>query len=455
MLLLAVLLTAVLLCSAAGQAAEPGTGQAENLPELLQEASQQGEALQAVLNIENPSAALRKRFVELWGGRIILLEGHVDCVSYEEDRTVLLIRAGDYTEPLHGPDFSVESTYEEPVYLQNRWGEIQEGDNITLLARIGEELPESGIIPLEPSTVWYRSGSTVEYLLGEEYTSGEMVTDLQNALNKAGFDCGEADGAVGSRTREAAAAFRASRGLQPRETIDRELAAYLRVRLDPQYDEVVQAFASETAEVGKSVRQVLKAAFRGEGLEGVWDMGDTGTTQASELADMSTEEIIASVSGLFTTDQYRSGILASVSLAQFILESDCGRSQLSQLANDLFGIKCSTSGNNWSGSTWDGVSYCRKATKEHRPDGSTYTIMANFRYYTCIEDSIADHSAYLVNAMNGSRHRYEGIRGCESYQAAAAKLQNGGYATSPTYAATLCAIIERYGLTKYDLKNEE
>ena len=178
MLLLAALLPAVLLCPASGLAAQSGTGQAESLTELLQDASEQGEALQAVLQIENPSAALRKRFVEIWGGRSILLEGHIDCVSYEEDRTVLLVRAGDYTEPLHGPDFSVESTYEEPVYLQNRWGEIQEGDNITLLARIGEELPESGIIPLEPSTVWYRSGSTVEYLMGEEYTSGEMVTDL-------------------------------------------------------------------------------------------------------------------------------------------------------------------------------------------------------------------------------------------------------------------------------------
>ena len=72
-------------------------------------------------------------------------------------------------------------------------------------------------------------------------------------------------------------------------------------------------------------------------------------TQATVFANLSEKEVIAKVGALFTADQKKSGILASVSLAQFILESGYGKSELAQNANNCFGMKKSLSGNTWSG----------------------------------------------------------------------------------------------------------
>ena len=64
-------------------------------------------------------------------------------------------------------------------------------------------------------------------------------------------------------------------------------------------------------------------------------------------------------------------------------------------------MKISLSGNNWSGSAWDGVNYYAKRTYEYGSRGR-YSITAKFRKYSCAEDSIEDHSAYLLGAKNGS-----------------------------------------------------
>ena len=77
-------------------------------------------------------------------------------------------------------------------------------------------------------------------------------------------------------------------------------------------------------------------------------------TQASALRNLSEADAIKKVGALFTADQKKTGILASVSLAQFILESGYGKSELAQNANNVFGMKCSLSGNTWTGSTWTG-----------------------------------------------------------------------------------------------------
>lgn len=181
----------------------------------------------------------------------------------------------------------------------------------------------------------------------------------------------------------------------------------------------------------------------------------TATTglQASALKDLSEADVIAKVGPLFTADQKKTGILASVSLAQFILESGYGKSELAQNANNCFGMKKSLSGNTWGNSTWDGVSIYTKKTQEQNPDGSYETITADFRKYPCVEDSIADHSAYLLGAMNGSRKRYDGIAGMTDYKAVVQLIKDGGYATSLSYVQNLCGIIERWNLTQYDAAN--
>ena len=176
--------------------------------------------------------------------------------------------------------------------------------------------------------------------------------------------------------------------------------------------------------------------------------------QAREFANLTESQVVAKVGSLFTADQKKSGILASVSMAQFILESGYGKSELAQGANNCFGMKKSLSGNTWSGSTWDGCSVYTKKTQEQNADGSYVTITADFRRYGCVEDSIADHSAYLLGAKNGSKLRYKGLKGCTDYKKAAQIIKDGGYATSLTYVDKLCSIIERWKLTQYDVAGE-
>ena len=176
--------------------------------------------------------------------------------------------------------------------------------------------------------------------------------------------------------------------------------------------------------------------------------------QAREFVSLSEAQVIAKIGPLFTADQKKSGILASVSMAQFILESGYGKSELALGANNCFGMKKSLSGNTWGGSTWDGSSVYTKKTQEQNADGSYVTITADFRRYSCVEDSIADHSAYLLGARNGNKLRYDGLKGCTDYKKAVQIIKDGGYATSLTYVEKLCSIIEKWKLTQYDVAGE-
>ena len=195
-------------------------------------------------------------------------------------------------------------------------------------------------------------------------------------------------------------------------------------------------------------RQAVKAKMSGTPVP-TPSVPETSGTQASAFKNLSEADVIAKVGPLFTADQKKSGILASVSLAQFILESGYGKSELAQNANNCFGMKKSLSGNTWSGSAWDGKSIYTKQTQEEE-NGQMITITADLRKYAKVEDSIADHSAYLLGAKNGSALRYNGLKGCTNYKKAVQIIKDGGYATSSTYIRNLCSIIERWNLTKYD-----
>ena len=169
------------------------------------------------------------------------------------------------------------------------------------------------------------------------------------------------------------------------------------------------------------------------------------------FASLSEKDAVSVIGELCREDMKKSGILASISAAQFILESGYGKSELGQNANNMFGMKKSLSGNTWTGSTWDGTSVYTKKTQEQNADGTYETITADFRKYPCVEDSVADHSAYLLGAKNGSKLRYAGIKGMTDYKKVAQLIKNGGYATSLTYVDKLCSIIEKWNLTQYDV----
>ena len=86
-------------------------------------------------------------------------------------------------------------------------------------------------------------------------------------------------------------------------------------------------------------------------------------------------------------------------------------------------------------------------------NGKYITVTAEFRKYPDIAKSIADHSAYLLGAMNGKKKRYAGLEGETSYKKAITIIKNGGYATSPDYIEKICGLIEKYNLTRYDVSS--
>ncbi len=121
-------------------------------------------------------------------------------------------------------------------------------------------------------------------------------------------------------------------------------------------------------------------------------------------------------------------IPASITLAQGVLESGAGRSELALKANNHFGIKC----NGWTG---------RKSYHDDDELGEC------FRAYNNVYESYEDHSMFLVNSK-----RYSSLFQLKmtDYKGWARGLKSCGYATSPTYASKLIEIIELYKLYEYD-----
>lgn len=126
------------------------------------------------------------------------------------------------------------------------------------------------------------------------------------------------------------------------------------------------------------------------------------------------------------------GILASLTIAQAILESAWGKSSI---GNNIFGIKANSS---WKGKTQ------MAPTKEHL-NGKWVTVNAKFRDYDSIEDSIKDHTSLFVRLS-----RYANLLGELDYERACYLVWKDGYATDPDYPAKLTSIIRQYKLYEFD-----
>ena len=123
------------------------------------------------------------------------------------------------------------------------------------------------------------------------------------------------------------------------------------------------------------------------------------------------------------------GIPASITLAQGLLESGAGRSQLSQQSNNHFGIKCHK---DWQGKS---VNY-----DDDKPQEC-------FRKYKNPEASFIDHSKFLVEKK---RYAFLFDLPKDNYIKWAFGLKKAGYATDPKYPKKLIKYIERYSLYQYD-----
>ncbi len=169
-------------------------------------------------------------------------------------------------------------------------------------------------------------------------------------------------------------------------------------------------------------------------------------TQASQITGTEQERAGQLSKIIHKTD--KSGINHSLTCGQAILESGYCTTELAVNANNLFGMKCTLSGNTWP-SVWNGKDYYTKYSLEYE-NGQWVNRKAKFRKYPCIEDSIKDHSMYLMNAMKGSARRYPDIEKIKNYKNAIRLVKAGGYATDPDYVGKLENIIEKYKLYACD-----
>lgn len=130
----------------------------------------------------------------------------------------------------------------------------------------------------------------------------------------------------------------------------------------------------------------------------------------------------------------RTGVPASITLAQGILESNSGLSTLSRESNNHFGIKCHK--------TWTG----KKVYHDDDAKGEC------FRAYAKPEDSFRDHSDFLRY-----NDRYKSLFDLDlsDYKSWCFGLKAAGYATDPKYATKLIDIIEKYNLGRYDIGKVE
>lgn len=146
-------------------------------------------------------------------------------------------------------------------------------------------------------------------------------------------------------------------------------------------------------------------------------------------AGISAEDYINRYKDLAVSEMNRTGIPASITLAQGMIESDYGRSRLAREANNYFGIKCH---NDWTG-----------PTIRHNDDRRNEC----FRKYRKPEESFYDHSDFLKSSS-----RYSSLFNSDptDYKAWARGLKRTGYATNPKYANMLISTIEENNLWYFD-----
>ncbi len=146
-------------------------------------------------------------------------------------------------------------------------------------------------------------------------------------------------------------------------------------------------------------------------------------------------QYIALYKDIAVNEMHRTGIPASIKMAQALLESGAGQSVLAKSANNHFGIKC--------GGQWDGETYYRE--DDDYKNGKL--VKSCFRKFDSAYKSFLAHSDFLV-----SQKRYAFLFDIHhsDYSGWAHGLKKAGYATDRKYPQKLIDIIEKYELYKLD-----
>jgi flagellum-specific peptidoglycan hydrolase FlgJ len=192
---------------------------------------------------------------------------------------------------------------------------------------------------------------------------------------------------------------------------------------------------------GGATADSKQAAEKNESLAVVAAADTHRPAPSSRASRESLHPFIASAIEPAQRSQLATGVPASVTIAQAILESDWGKSGLAVRGQNYFGIKA-TKGPGPAGvitmNTWEVM------------NGKNVTVSAGFRKYNNMEESFTDHGNFLAN---GPRYA-KAMAVKDDARAFARAIHAAGYATDPAYSTKLINIMQKYELFEFDLSPE-
>ena len=153
---------------------------------------------------------------------------------------------------------------------------------------------------------------------------------------------------------------------------------------------------------------------------------------------MTNNEFIEEIAKYVSKYAYVYGIeVHSPIIAQAILESDWGESELARKYHNYFGLKC---GNSWKGKS------VNMATKEEYKVGTLTNIRDNFRVYDSMEDGVKGYFRFINTS------RYANLKGVKNPEEYIKRIKFDGYATSSKYVDNIMRIIRDNKITRFDYK---
>ena len=298
-----------------------------------------------------------------------------------------------------------------------------------------------------------------------EGARGSPVMQLQEALQAHGFNPGPADGRFGDQTRRALVGFQRARGLEVDGVAGPRTWAALRQPPQPERRQAPKLSpGAEGPKVAELQRQLQRQGFSPGGVDGIYGPSTRGAVVAFQAAHGIARDGVcgpqtwavlqggalpappAGASGPRTGNAFidgisagaragaqRYGIPASVSIAQSILESGWGRSDLARRANNLFGMK--------------GEGPAGSLTVETREfiQGRERWVRAAFQKFHSQAEAVAEHARLL-----GTSPYYARARAVASDARAFAHALTGVYATAPNYGQMLVQLMDEQDLYRFD-----
>lgn len=213
---------------------------------------------------------------------------------------------------------------------------------------------------------------------------------------------------------------------------------FIKNEVNEQGDKIkkVRSFNKVIDELGFDKQQKNLAKKYLEELKGVSLSGDTLKNNDEKV------DFVKKISELSYENYEKYNILPSITVGQAILESSWGESNLTKKSNNIFGIKADAG--------WNG-----KVVKANTSENYDDKIVATFRKYDSMKDSINDHGKFL---SENKRYEESGLFKAKHYTTQAQALEDAGYATKKNekgeliYADILIDLIKKYNLQLLDRK---